>query len=290
MATRIFMAFPGFKKKAFTMSYDDGVAQDKRLIAIMQKYGLKGTFNINSDLFGDTPGQEKGRMPENEAIELYTSSGNEVAVHGARHVSLSMVDSAVAVNDVIEDRKNLEKLLKKPVKGMAYANGSGATNKKVAQMMKDCGILYSRTTDSSHSFALPETLDDWLLLPATCHHNDPQLFELGKKFAERTYSEYFWSNAAQMFYLWGHSYEFDTNDNWERMEQFAQYIGGREDIWYATNMEIYQYVRAYDMLEWTVDGGTVYNPTNTDIYVDYYKKKVLIQAGKTVNLNEAKGL
>ena len=157
-------------------------------------------------------------------------------------------------------------------------------------MMKDCGILYSRTTDSSHSFALPETLDDWLLLPATCHHNDPQLFELGKKFAERTYSEYFWSNAAQMFYLWGHSYEFDTNNNWERMEQFAQYIGGREDIWYATNMEIYQYVRAYDMLEWTVDGGTVYNPTNTDIYVDYYKKKVLIQAGKTVNLNEAKGL
>ena len=284
------MAFPDFKKKAFTMSYDDGVAQDKRLIAIMQKYGLKGTFNINTALFGDTAGLEKGRMPQSEAIELYTSSGNEVAVHGARHLSLSAVDSAVAINDVIEDRKTLEKILQKPVKGMAYANGTSATNKQVAQMMKACGIQYARTTVSSRGFGLPETLDDWLFLPATCHHDDPQLFELGKKFVEWTPPVYFWGGAAQMFYLWGHSYEFDNNDNWDRIEEFAKYISGREDIWYATNMEIYQYVRAYDMLEWSVENNIVYNPTNTDIYLDYHRKKVLVKAGQTVNLKEAESL
>ena len=38
--------------KALTFSYDDGVTQDKRLIKILNKYGLKCTFNINSGLFG----------------------------------------------------------------------------------------------------------------------------------------------------------------------------------------------------------------------------------------------
>lgn len=36
------------KKKAVTFSFDDGVTQDIRLIEIFNKYGLKGTFNLNS--------------------------------------------------------------------------------------------------------------------------------------------------------------------------------------------------------------------------------------------------
>jgi len=51
--SKLFVRFPGFRDKAVTLSYDDGVRQDKRLISIMQKYGLKGTFNINSGQFSD---------------------------------------------------------------------------------------------------------------------------------------------------------------------------------------------------------------------------------------------
>ena len=40
------------KNKALTFSYDDGVTQDKRLIEIFNKYGLKATFNLNSELLG----------------------------------------------------------------------------------------------------------------------------------------------------------------------------------------------------------------------------------------------
>ena len=47
----IFMRFPGGKKKALTLSYDDGVEQDIRLIDIMKKNGLKGTFNLNSGCY-----------------------------------------------------------------------------------------------------------------------------------------------------------------------------------------------------------------------------------------------
>ena len=39
-------------KKYFTLSFDDGLEQDKKVLALMKKYGLKGTFNLNSGMFG----------------------------------------------------------------------------------------------------------------------------------------------------------------------------------------------------------------------------------------------
>jgi peptidoglycan/xylan/chitin deacetylase (PgdA/CDA1 family) len=195
------LRFPDFKSKAVTLSYDDGVAQDKRLIAIMSKYGLKGTFNINGGMFGAEPTVDKGRMTADEALKLYTESGNEVAVHGYKHLSLAEVDSAVAINDVIEDRKTLETLFGKVIKGMAYANGS--YNDEVVQILKLCGISYSRTVVSTEKFDLPT---DWLKLPATCHHNNPRLMELAKQFVEEEKESYYWRRKPRLFYLWGHSY------------------------------------------------------------------------------------
>ena len=46
----IFIQFPKGKRKALTLSYDDGVEQDIRLIENMKQHGLKGTFNLNSGL------------------------------------------------------------------------------------------------------------------------------------------------------------------------------------------------------------------------------------------------
>ena len=85
-----FLRFPDFKRKSVTLSYDDGVMFDKRLMEIMDKHGLKGTFNINSGLFGKEPGGR--RLTKEEAYELYANSSQEVAVHGFRHLSLTEVD------------------------------------------------------------------------------------------------------------------------------------------------------------------------------------------------------
>lgn len=46
-----YMRFPDGKCKAATFSYDDGVKADIKLIKIFDKYGVKGTFNLNSILF-----------------------------------------------------------------------------------------------------------------------------------------------------------------------------------------------------------------------------------------------
>lgn len=271
-----YIRFPHFNNKAVTLSYDDGVRQDKRLISIMQKNGLKGTFNVNSGMFASSYESEKRRMTLQEASELYIPSGMEVAIHGYKHLPLSQVALPIAVNDVVTDRKEIERVFGGIVNGMAYAYGS--YNDKVIEILKECGIKYARTTISTEKFSLPT---DWLRLSATCHHNNPKLMELAKQFVNRTECSYWWANQVQLFYLWGHSYEFDDNDNWNVIEEFAKFIGGREDIWYATNGEIYNYLQACDRLEFSMDGSLVYNPSCIDVYIDYFGEKIMVNAGQS---------
>ena len=42
--------YPGGKEKAFNMTYDDGIVQDIEFIEMLNKYGIKATFNLNSGL------------------------------------------------------------------------------------------------------------------------------------------------------------------------------------------------------------------------------------------------
>ena len=277
---RTFLRFPGFKIKAVTLSYDDGVRQDKRLISIMQKYGIKGTFNINSGLFSqELSAEEKGRMTKDEAVELYANSGMEVAIHGFKHLSLGEVDSALATDDVIKDRKELESIFGTIIKGMAYANGSYSDS--VCEILKCCGVNYSRTVVTTENFRIPE---NWLKWETTCHHNNPKLMELAKSFVEFQEDGYRWRNWPRLFYLWGHSYEFDTNNNWQVIEEFCKYIGNREDIWYATNGEIYSYVKAFDSLEYSADGTMVHNPSGITVYICFLGKNVEIKPNETVKI------
>ena len=271
-----FLRFPGFKKKAFTLSYDDGVIYDKRLIEIFNKNGLKATFNINSGNFG-----MGRRLPIDEAVELYKNSPHEVAVHGYKHRSLGEVNSVAALADVSIDRQNLEKTFGTIIRGMAYANGS--FTEETLDILKRCGIVYSRTTRSTEGFDIPT---NWLTLDPTCHHANPRLDELTEKFLDETPARHFYYEKPRLFYVWGHSYEFNDKDNWSLIENFAQKIGGHDNVWYATNIEIYDYVKAYESLIYSYDTELVTNPTATDVYACIYGKDVFIPAGKTVKIND----
>lgn len=276
MKNYTFMRFPVFCDKALTLSYDDGLIHDRRLIEIMSEYGLKGTFNLNSS------NHEKPvdyHILKEEAVDLYLGSGNEVAVHGYKHLSLTEVDSAAATAEIVNDRIKLENIFGTVIKGMAYANGS--FDNKVAEIVKNCGIKYARTTVSTRRFSIPE---NWLQMPATCHHNDGELMNLAKQFIEGEPNWYYWNNNPKLFYLWGHSYEYFEKDNWNVLEEFAKYTGRRSGVWYATNGEIYEYVRAFDSLEFSVESKYVYNPSATDVYIDCFGKQYVIPAGKTTEL------
>ena len=271
----IYMRFPGGKSKALTLSYDDGVRQDKRLIQIMKQHGLKGTFNINSECYakeGDTRGD---RMSRSEAVELYRDSGMEIAVHAAHHPFLEQLPENLCTWEILNDRKNLEADFGGFIRGMAYPFGT--TSDSVVASIKQCGIVYARSTLITEGFGIPT---DWMRLKSTCHHANPRLMELAKKFAEQQNTR-----GPMLFYLWGHSYEFDydkPNNNWGVIEEFAAYMGGREDIWYATNIEIYDYIAAYNQLIFSMDYSRVYNPTCTTVYFKTDKDLYAVGPGETV--------
>ncbi len=271
----MYICFKDGKRKAMTLSYDDGVVQDIRLSEILKKHGLKCTFNINSGLFLEDASTREGyygRMTMEEAVRLYTNSGNEVALHGQFHKALGRITCQEATWDVIKDREGLEGIFGNPIRGMAYAYGSYTT--ETLNILKNCGIAYCRTTKSTNNFNLPE---NWLELHPTCHHNNPELFSLLDNFLEANP----YPARTMMFYLWGHSYEFDNDNNWEIIEKFAELAGGKEDIWYATNIEIVDYVNAYRSLISSVDETVVYNPTAIDVWVWDGDNKICIKAGET---------
>lgn len=276
-----FLLFPNFRKKALTLSYDDGVKQDKRLLEIMSANGIKGTFNINSGKFALEEGAL--RLTEKTAKELYEKYGVEVACHGVKHLSLNLVPSPEAVADVINDRINLENIFGKVIRGMAYANGHYDDN--AVEILKQCGIAYCRTCITTEKFNIPT---DWLRLPTTCHHKNPRLMELLDAFLKDDKNSYFWSNSnnPKLFYLWGHSYEFDNDDNWKVIEKFCEKAGKRDDVWYATNIEIYDYVTAYDRLEFSANGKFVKNPSCIDVCLDWYGKEVVAKAGQTTIIED----
>ena len=278
---KVYIRFPDFKLKAVTLSYDDGVCQDKRLISIMQKYGLKGTFNINAGIFSDKhEGKEKGRMSKQEALSLYIPSGMEVAIHGYRHFSLASIATNLAINDIVSDRRELENMFGRVITGMAYANGS--YSEEIMELLHKVGIRWARLAGESEKFDLPT---NWLAWQGTCHHDNPRLMDLAKEFVEQKEHWYYWNRELKIFYLWGHSYEFDDHNNWERIEAFAEYMGGRNDIWYATNGEIFEYLQACDRLEFSMDGSFVKNTSGIDVYLDYLERKCIIPAGKTVRMD-----
>ena len=274
-----FLRFPGFKYKALTLSYDDGLKSDKRLIDIMLKYGLKGTFNLNSGFMLDGVNPDKILLP-GEAFELYTSSGMEVAVHGSFHLPVDKVPPETAVNDLIKDRVALEKLFKKVIKGMAYPIGT--LDDESPSIVEKCGIKYARTIKLTENFELP---DNWLKWDPTTRNISPNFMRLAEEFLSLAENKYFWFNEPKLFFGWGHSFEFYKEEHWEFIENFAKLVGGKDDIWYATNGEIFDYVKAFDRLEFSCDGTLVHNPSSIDVYIKYIgNKEVVVPAGKTVDL------
>ncbi len=217
-------------KKAVTFSYDDGNEQDIRLVEIFNRYGMKCTFNLNSGLDRASGAwQYKGawvhRLYLPDCMALY--SGHEIAVHGSKHLCLTQLSSETLRSEIMEDKEELTRIFGKAPVGMAYAYG--AYNDEIIEEVSAAGLCYARTTHSTHNFDVQENL---LEFRATCHHDDDALFDLAERFlAEK-------NDAPQIFYIWGHSYEFDGNHNWDRIERLCEMLAAKPDVFYGTNAEV----------------------------------------------------
>ena len=224
------------KLKAVTFSFDDGMLQDIRLIELMNKYGLKGTFNLNSERFGaEFSAIRNGthvwrkRIEREQVKELYI--GHEVAAHTLTHTNLTTVDDAEIIRQVELDRLNLSEIVGYEVVGLAYAEGGVNCNEHVADVIRnDTGIKYARTIAPTYGF---NEQRDLLLYDPTCHiARFERAYEIAKNFVEAT------PNKNMLLYLWGHSYEMDIIENgWEKLEEIFKLISNKNDVFYGTNKE-----------------------------------------------------
>lgn len=225
------------KMKALTFSYDDGVTQDKRLIELFNKYGMKATFNLNSGTLGrkDTLERE-GVIVGHEKVTAedikHIYAGHEVAAHTLTHPNLRTLEKDEdIIREVEQDRIRLSELCGYEVNGMAYPCGGFCYDDRVIRLIREnTGIQYARTTNSTYNFDRPQELLE--LNPSVYHHREmDKMFELGEKFLKLE------TDVPQVFYVWGHAYEFDIHDDWGRFEEFLQMMSGRSDICYCTNRE-----------------------------------------------------
>lgn len=278
-----FLKFPEGKAKAVTLSYDDAVVEDIRFSDTITKAGLKCTFNLNSFKMRNnfTPEQIK---------QMYLDRGHEVAVHGLYHRANGTLRPIEGIKDVLECREELEEKLGIIIRGMAYPDSgirrlaNNTQYNDVKRYLTDLDIVYARTLGGDNDlFELPT---DWHAWMPTVHHANPKVLEFIDKFLELDTSTkvYAPSRTPKLFYLWGHSYEFERNNNWDLLDKICEKLGGREDIWYATNMEIYDYVNAYYSLVFSAKCDIIYNPTLIDLWIDIDGRVYKIKSGETIKI------
>ena len=261
--------YPKGLKKALTFSYDDGQEYDRKLVDIFNQYGFKGTFHLNSGTLDGGTGDEEF-IKSSEVATLY--EGHEVACHGVNHLNMPAYPITVTTRELAEDRIDLENLTGKLVQGFSYPFGNYSP--EIIEAAKAVGIKYARTVNATHGFFPPVDFMQW---HPTCHHND-NLLNLGKDFLNAPdYIE------LPLMYVWGHSFEFGRSKDWTVIEEFGKLMTGKEDIWYATNMEIYEYLTAIRNLDYSADGSKIYNPSAVSVwFVSDNGDLVEIKPGQTI--------
>ena len=261
-STEIDWVYPDGNHKALIMSYDDGLDDDIALAQLFDRYGIIGTFNLNSGLLDTRAIWNEGKP--NEILQTYLSKdtlvhvfkNHEIAVHGTYHKALVGLSDKEILEEINVDIENLTILSDRKISSMAYAFGS--TNDHVAEVIGTTPLTNARTVKSSYNFDLPE---NYYLWSPTCH--DSEALEYLEAYISLD------SPSLSLFYVWGHSWELrDTLRN-QNILKFCNKIGDRDDIWYTGAGNFADYHASLKALE--IGPQQIVNPEGNGVV--YYREK-----------------
>jgi len=262
------LRFPGGRPKALVMSYDDGSEHDRRLVEIFNRYGIRGSFHLNSGKVG----QPYHVTPQDVHV-LY--QGHEVSCHTVSHPDLTQLDTAAVRREIADDRRALEDWSGRPVRGLAYPFGT--YDQRILELLPELGMEYARTAAATGEFTLPERFLEW---QGTCHHS--RLWEFGERFLELPDGE------LALLYVWGHSYELDgfmtadVSKNWAYMDACCRRLHGQDAVWYATTIEVVDYLNACRQLQ--RDDLTVANPAAVAVWIHLQGRNIELKPGTVTTL------
>lgn len=220
--------------KAVTFSYDDGVTQDLRVIEMLNRYGMKGTFNLNSGGLGSRfSNYIEGNLVYRDKVFAHDVraiyEGHEVASHTKNHPDLTKLSEEDIVFQIEEDRRALSELVEYDIVGLAYP--CGYVDDRVVDIIKrKTGIKYARTVNVTRGYEPPE---DLYRLDFTTRNFGEDIFEVAERFINLK------PDSPAIFSVWGHAYEFDWHRDWHIFEEFLKLLSGHDDIFYGTNKEVF---------------------------------------------------
>ena len=261
--------YPGGCARAFCVSYDDGVLQDIRFVSLLNRYGLKGTFNLNSGLMrsGFTWTHETGlpitRLSETAALELYR--GHEVASHTLTHPYLDSLSRGDILFQLTTDRMNLSSLFDREILGFAvpflyYSD-------EIADCVRQAGFAYARISEVTNDYSVPPDPYFWR---GSKFHWDADLEDFVRNFLEA-------GEELALCQLVGHSYDLDVLDLWDRMEAILALVSASRDVAPMTNLELVRYTAAMSLAEISPD--RIANPSPMDLWFRAGEEVICLHPG-----------
>lgn len=201
--------------KYFLLSFDDGTIYDRRFVQLLNRYGFKGTFNLNSGL-EDFVWYYEDRFPVRRQIlaeigDLYR--GHEIASHSLHHHWLNTLTPPQISREIGEDCETLKKLFH--LSEIGFGVPFTACGEREIRLIRKF-VRYIRLSEFADTFALPE---DPYHIPIHALYNDADIREKIAAFGEKELKD-------SLFVMAGHSYELEVLDHWEYMEELLKFISG----------------------------------------------------------------
>lgn len=262
--------YPGGKAKAFNISYDDGVLQDVRFIGLMNKYGLKGTFNLNSGLmetefaWTHPNGMTVKRLPTTVVAELYKN--HEVASHTLTHPYLSSLTEEQILEEMAKDKENLERLTGKPVLG--FGGPFHHWGPEVVACVQRCSFEYGRNAEERYCYAPPE--DDYCWSAGTYH-----VMPGFRDFVEGFFHT---DEELALCQIVGHTYDLDVENMWDYMESVLKRVAEDPRIASMTNLELVRYLKA--MRSAVITGDEIKNPSHLPLWFEKDGEVICVEGEK----------
>lgn len=268
--------YPQGCHKAFNVTYDDGILQDVRLVELLNKYGMKGTFNLNSELMKNEfewtheYGMVIKRLPVEKALSIY--DGHEVASHTLTHPCMYDLSENQIMYEMAEDKKNLKKLFGKEIYGFAVP--FDYYDEKIAKCVKNCGFEYGRCSLESYSYK-PN---------ADAYYWSAGIFHLSPGFQDFVEGFFQTDEELAVCQIVGHAYDLDTEDMWDEMESIFQRIRADKDILPMTTIEMVHYLKA--MRNTIISENEIRNYSDLDLWFEVHGDKVVVKPGEVLKERE----
>ncbi len=252
------------KEIIVTTSWDDGAAEDTKLLGLLNKYELKGTFYIPESIdYEIEEGKKIIRMSDDEVRHLAESQ--EVGAHSLSHIYFDKLNGEDVKAEISGSKGYLEDLIGKDIKMFCYPGGVFTDDDKYE--VKSAGFLGARTVDlfkfevddffrmptSINCYPFPFRYDSLHAFFQPLLKYKTQILKL--KLPLKSFLS--WKNLTKsmfrhttlgggVFHLWGHSWEIEKNNMWKELEEVFKYISNRENVKYMTNSEVLEFFKAKD--------------------------------------------